>query len=212
MQQTTPYDVLRNDPKSQPAVNEVGRSASRSSRCTIALFLCVLSLVAVPGFGGDLEAIDGTALNQPRGEAIAADLEEAPSIPRISGALYPKVNNKLQQAYPVAVEHLRDNPECRDLFAALGADGLEKLSITSYRQSNLMMERSLCEGGVSAITVVECPQVRLCKRFARLGTVQAAATLIHEALHFAGMSEKPLDPQGLEPRQIDRMVKEACGF
>ena len=76
----------------------------------------------------------------------------------------------------------------------------------------MMMERSFCRGGVSAVTVVECPQVRLCKRFASLGTVHAAATLIHEALHFAGMSEKPLDPQGLEPREIDRMVKKACGF
>jgi len=162
--------------------------------------------------GGDLESIDGTTSIQPSLDATEAGFEEAPTVPRISGALYPRIHNKLQQAYPVAVEHLRNHPECRDLFAELGADGLEKLSITSYRQSTMTMERSLCRGGVSAVTVVECPQVRLCKRFASLGTLPAAATLIHEALHFAGMSEKPLDPQGLEPRQIDRMVKESCGF
>ena len=52
----------------------------------------------------------------------------------------------------------------------------------------------------------------LCKRFASLGTMQAATLIIHEALHYSGMSEWPKDPQGLEPREINNMVKKACGF
>ena len=40
----------------------------------------------------------------------------------------------------------------------------------------------------------------------------AAAVLIHEALHYAGLSEQPRDPQGMHARDIDRMVKKACGF
>jgi hypothetical protein len=169
-------------------------------------------MVAAPAVGKDPGSTVYSVSTEPTHSAVQAGFEEVRDIPRISGALYPKVHNRLQQAYPVAVKHLRNNPECRELFAELGADGLEKLSITSYRQSTMAMERGICRGGVSAVTVVECPQVRLCKRFASLGTVPAAATLIHEALHFAGMSEKPLDPNGLDPHQIDRMVKKACGF
>ena len=211
MKQTTPHDVPETPRKSKRATCQIGRAALLT-RCTFAVVLGLLAVMAAPAFGGDLESIDSTASTQPTLNAVEASFDEARDVPRISGSLYPRIHNKLQQAYPLAVEHLRDNPECRNLFAELGADGLEKLSITSYRQSTMMMERSFCRGGVSAVTVVECPQVRLCKRFASLGTVHAAATLIHEALHFAGMSEKPLDPQGLEPREIDRMVKKACGF
>jgi len=211
MKQTTPFDVPRIHRQSQPAACRIERPAP-GTLCALAVVLGLLVVTAAPALGGDLESIDASPSTQPTLDAVEISFEEALAVPRISGSLYPRIHNKLQQAYPVAVEHLRNNPECRDLFAALGADGLEKLSITSYRQSTMTMERSLCRGGVSAVTVVECPQVRLCKRFASLGTVQAATTLIHEALHFAGMSEWPKDPQGLEPTEINKMVRKACGF
>ena len=209
MQQSTPHDVPRNNHESKRCRS--GHS-TLSVRVACSIVSGLLALTAFPAVGGDLESIDGAPSTRPTLDAVETSSEEAPAVPRISGTLYPRIHNKLQQAFPIAVEHLRNNPECRDLFAELGADGLEKLSITSYRQSTMTMERSLCRGGVSAITVVECPQVRLCKRFASLGTVQAATTLIHEALHFAGMSEWPKDPQGLEPTEINKMVRKACGF
>ena len=181
-------------------------------RCTYALILCVLTITAASAFGRDRESTDGAILTQPKNNAGGASIDQARDVPRISGALYPKIHNKLQQAYPVAVDHVRNHPECRDLFAELGANGFEKLSTTLYSQSTVMMERRFCRGGVTAITVVECPSVRLCNRFASLGTVEAAKTLIHEALHFAGMSEWPKDPQGLNPREINALVKKSCGF
>jgi hypothetical protein len=52
----------------------------------------------------------------------------------------------------------------------------------------------------------------LCRGFSSLGAERAAVTLIHEALHWAGLSEKPLDKDGMDPRDIDRMVKKACGL
>jgi hypothetical protein len=36
-------------------------------------------------------------------------------------------------------------------------------------------------------------------------------TLIHEALHHAGLTEKPMDPGGMSAREIDGMVNRACG-
>ena len=35
--------------------------------------------------------------------------------------------------------------------------------------------------------------------------------LIHEALHHAGLTEQPMDPDGLTAREIDDMVGAACG-
>ena len=212
MKQTTHYDAPENHHKSTRTACRFERAAAKTSGCKFALILCLLAVAGSPAFGGDMESTDRAVPAKLTNDAVETSFDETWDEPRISGTLYPRIHNKLQQAFPVAVEHLRDNPECRDLFAQLGADGLEKLSITSYRQSTMTMERSLCRGGVSAITVVECPQVRLCKRFASLGTVQAATTLIHEALHFAGMSEWPKDPQGLEPTEINKMVRKACGF
>jgi hypothetical protein len=212
MKQTTPHDVREINHRSSHATCRFVRAAAGAPQCAVALLLVFLVVGAATVFGNDLEPIDAVVLTKPADNVVEASSDQTRETPRISGTLYPKIHNKLQQAYPVAVEHMRDNPECRDLFSQLGADGLEKLSMTSYRQSDLRMERGICRGGVSAVTVVECPQVRLCKRFASLGTVQAAATLIHEALHYAGMNEWPKDPQGLEPREIDRMVRKACGF
>ena len=36
-------------------------------------------------------------------------------------------------------------------------------------------------------------------------------TLIHEALHHAGLTEKPKDPEAMSAREIDNMVEDACG-
>ncbi len=162
-----------------------------------ALVLCVLAVTVAPAFGGDLESVDG---------------DEALGVPRVMGALAPKVRIKLQRAYLVAVDHVRNNPECRDLFAELGANGLEKLSTTLYSQSTARVERRFCQGGVNAIAFIESPLVRLCRRFASLGVEQAATVLIHEALHFAGMGEWPRDPQGLNSREINALVKRSCGL
>jgi hypothetical protein len=103
--------------------------------------------------------------------AEKAGYDQALEVPRISGALYSKNHNKLRQAFPVAVDHLRNNPECRDLIVELSADGLEKLSMTLYRQSTMMLEKRFCRDGAAAFTVIESPQVLLCKRFASLGEI-----------------------------------------
>jgi hypothetical protein len=54
--------------------------------------------------------------------------------------------------------------------------------------------------------------VGLCAQFGRIPVAEAAQVLIHEALHNAGLSEQPHDPDGLTPDEIDDMVARACGF
>jgi hypothetical protein len=118
----------------------------------------------------------------------------------------------LHEAFPVAVERVRRHPQCRNLFAQFETDGLEKLAASLYYRPTPAMEIGVCRRGAVAYTFVNRPQVGLCKGFASLNSVQAASVLIHEALHHAGLTERPGDPQGLHPRQIDSMVGEACGF
>jgi len=52
----------------------------------------------------------------------------------------------------------------------------------------------------------------LCRGFARLSGRQAAIILIHEALHFAGQSEYPIDRRAPDAVGITRMVMQSCGL
>ena len=51
--------------------------------------------------------------------------------------------------------------------------------------------------------------VGLCAQFGRIRVAEASQVLIHEALHNAGLSEQPHDPDGLTPDEIDEMVARA---
>jgi hypothetical protein len=193
MKQTTPHDGYE-------------------CRRAIALALCAATLGFASAFAGDLEPSGNSASSVANSGALGAAFNEIRVEPRISGALQKKTEEKLREAFQVAVAHVRDNPGCQDLFAQFGTDGLEKLSASLYYRSTGMMERRVCRGGVSAFTFIGSPQVRLCNHFASLATDRAAAALIHEALHFAGMTESPRDPHGPSPGDIDRMVSKACNF
>ena len=187
-------------------------TAAVALRSTVALTLLTLGMSVSPAFSGEPRPTGDAISMEASGELVTALSDEAPYEPRISGTLAPRTERMLEEAFPIAVEHVRNYPECRALFASLGADALEKLSLTLYYPSTAIMEKRVCQGGVAAFTFLESPQVRLCKRFAGLGSERAAVVLIHEALHYAGLSEKPRDPQGLDPKDIDRMVRKACGF
>jgi len=43
-------------------------------------------------------------------------------------------------------------------------------------------------------------------------TEQAAMVVIHEALHHAGLPERPHDKKAMTSGQINDMVREACGL
>jgi hypothetical protein len=124
--------------------------------------------------------------------------------------LDPLVNLKLQQAYPLALSRVQGVATCRALFDGLVADGVEKLTTTIYYAATRRLERSSCRSGSAALTIVGSPQTRLCQSFSRLSTDWAAMLLIHEALHFAGMGEKPLEPSGMTSREINLLVRRGC--
>jgi hypothetical protein len=121
--------------------------------------------------------------------------------------LTPRQTFILNNAKPVAQRALADHESCRDLFADLNrTDGAWVLANTTYRNWS---QNSNCSGN-NAFTVPNWLTVYLCSGFEALGVNDAAATLIHEGLHSAGMLESPKYPNEMTSSQIQALVEQAC--
>jgi hypothetical protein len=156
------------------------------------------------------------------GAAVAEDVDEAialavlrenrrPGSPLALGGMTDRVERTLRDAFPVAVQRVREVDSCRDLFTQLGADGVETLTSTVYRPARSERDRGICEAAdAAAFTVVDRSHTRLCARFGGRPRQTAAMILIHEALHSAGMTEQPHDPDALSSFQINRLVRRSC--
>ena len=190
----------------------VERVAPTAPNFFVALVSCVVALITLSVSGIEPAPIESRLNVVDSGYALSPGIAGPEHTPRISGKLFPPALMMLHEAFPVAIDRIRKNPECRDLFARLGSNGLEKLAASSYSRTTLVTEQAICQRGAVAYTYVNTPDVHLCRRFASLNVNQAATILIHQALHFAGLTERPADPQGFHPREIDDMVREACDF
>jgi hypothetical protein len=144
------------------------------------------------------------------GAAVSAAVLTVPS-PWIHAQTQPGVRARIQSAFAIAVARVRDNAECGALFSRLGRDGVEMLRTTLYFQVPHSFDGiSICERG-DAATFVGSPSTFVCRHFQRLGDEQAAVVLIHEALHHAGLTEYPQDPEAMTSARITRMVEKNCG-
>jgi hypothetical protein len=130
-------------------------------------------------------------------------------VPRIGGGIAPPTAAKLEAGFSLAVERLRTVPACGALFSELGADGIDALSNTYYVPADVKSELRICRRA-HGFTIVKGAPTWLCQNFARLQDHRAAAVLLHEGLHHAGLNEWPHDPDGPRPRAIDKMVEDAC--
>ncbi len=133
---------------------------------------------------------------------------------RVVGYLPQKARQQLKRALLLAVQGLGERPDCGELFAALGADGREKLQATIYSGPISSAESELCRRRhAAALTTVRGRRTIICSpTFGELRLGRAAVVLLHEALHHAGLTESPADPGAQSAREIDRMVAVACGF
>jgi hypothetical protein len=52
----------------------------------------------------------------------------------------------------------------------------------------------------------------ICRNFASVSDEMASITIIHEALHHAGLPERPGDKTAMSSVEITEMVRKACGF
>jgi hypothetical protein len=180
------------------------REARVTSRCLVA---AVVLCAALSGPALAADSVDA-AVAAP---VAAVHADGPPVTPRISSTMPSRVRDKLESAFQLAVERVREVPECNGLFNRLDTDGVETLRTTHYYPANLILENQTFRGA-SAFTQVGWTVTYLCRRFSSLSDRRAAMLVIHEALHHAGLTEAPADPDGLRPREINKMVASACGL
>jgi hypothetical protein len=169
----------------------------RVARLTVLAF-CALLLTAPGVVAGDRPD-------------VSRSREARATKPNLRGNLPGPVTRQLFLAFNLAAERVSSNASCSALFTSLGADAIELLASVHFEGATQNMSGDTCSRGrVPAFTKVGGRHVRLCPPFALLSLPDAAVTVIHEALHCAGLSEKPPDPNGLTPQEINLMVKVSC--
>jgi len=142
--------------------------------------------------------------------AAVGNSSVAPS-PRVSGKMSTRVGAKLESAFALAARQVDSRPACRELFTRLGCDGMSQLSTTLYYQASPERERGICRRALAS-THVGSPATSLCSRYDSLTDTEAAMVVLHEALHWSGLTERPMDPNGMSANDINEMVREACGL
>ena len=160
----------------------------------------------------DASAAVVAAANTAVSSTTSDDVVPAVYQPSMSPKLSTINRRKISDAFEVALERIREVPECRNLFTDLGADGETALSMVVF----LPVGRAEARGGVcrgsSAYTIVGGGPVWVCRDFSRLSDTQAAMVIVHEALHHAGLNEYPKDPEAMTSREINAMVMDHCGL
>jgi len=186
--------------------------------------VCAIVLSAGGAWAGEIvEASEGAVPVAVAAVAVADAVgNEGPTTPWIHSSMPKSVSAKIGAGFELAVERVREVESCGDLFAELGADGLEILSkslyhpVDSYRRQIEVCGRNpgvTFEGATTlAFTSFSGRRTWICRHFARVSKETAAIALIHEALHNAGLHEKPRDRMAMSSLEITRMVKRACEF
>jgi hypothetical protein len=132
--------------------------------------------------------------------------------PKINASMSTKNRDQLVVGFQVALDKLREVPECSELFSELGADGIDTLGKVYFFPIGYHEAKAdVCHGTV-AYTMVGGGPTWVCRDFWRLSDDQAAMIIIHEALHYAGLPERPGDPDAMTSAGINRMVIKNCGL
>jgi hypothetical protein len=172
------------------------RVDARAKRSGGVAMLALLVAAATPVVGANRETV----------ETLSVGVE-----PNVRWGVMPDVGLKIRTGFAVAVGRAREIPECAALFSEFGADPVELLGRALYYPAALNRNNLACRNGAQAFTPVGSPITWVCDRFARLDTDKAALVLLHEALHFAGLTEQPHDPRAMTSSEINDMVKDRCG-
>lgn len=146
-----------------------------------------------------LEAPSG-ASPEPREPVSGSPIDRVPGLDLRESA-------KLRAAHKLASRRVREHPSCVALFDVTGRSGESTLSTMEFS----LHGGDICRRGVAATTTVGGSLTRLCGDWLpRLDRYELATLLIHEALHQAGMSEWPHDPDGMRSQEINEMVSSRC--
>ena len=122
------------------------------------------------------------------------------------------VGAQLQIARELAVTRLQEQERCRDLFLANDANGIDLLRNSTFRLATPTEHERVCRRRRAALfTHIAGSEIVVCTgEFQRLPVRHRAAMLLHEALHHAGVSEQPFDPDALTSAELTRLVELRC--
>ena len=150
---------------------EIGYPAARvevlfAARWAV-LCLCFLAANVPAAWGADsLEAVSGAI--DPVGMAAPSGGSLTGLDPRITSDMSHKNREQLIVSFRVALDRVRDVPECGDLFSELGADGIETLNRVLFVPIGREEFRTkVCDGNI-AYTFVGGGPVWICREFSRL--------------------------------------------
>ena len=186
--------------------------------------VCVMLISASGSWAGEIvEASGGGAPFAVAAVAVSVVVgDEDPVKPWIHASMPKRVSARLEAGFELAVERVREVESCGDLFAELGADPLETLTtgiylpVDSYRREVEVCGRNSATSSKGAenlaYTTVGGAPTWICRQLARVSNETAAVAVIHEALHHAGLTERPHDRMAMSSIEITRMVKRACEF
>lgn len=193
-------------------------------RAVSALAACILCVASVSWGGDDTDGGGAVASAAVAAVAVAAAVpfEKPPVEPWIHKNMSDGVRAKLEAGFGLAIERVREIESCNDLFARLGQDGVEMLRtslyfpVDSYRREIEVCGRNPRTTSLTAqnlsYTQVGAAATWVCLHFSRVSEKTAAVALIHEALHHAGLTERPHDRMAMSSVEITEMVTKACGF
>jgi hypothetical protein len=194
------------------------REALMTARSFVALVIAVIGIqiTAEAGDNNIALAVDSrpgaATIATASATTVAAAFDTPQTIdPWIHPSMPSNMQDKLRTAFETAVARVQEVPECGGLFAKLGADPVESLSRPLYFPAGPYKETTRCSRA-AAFTYVGDRPTKLCRRFETLSDDWAAVIVVHEALHGAGLTERPSDPKAMSSGAINKMVRKACGL
>lgn len=130
--------------------------------------------------------------------------------PNVRLGVAPTVAMKLRAGFDLALDRVERESACRALFADLGAEARDAFGGTLYYGSTSAQEDGRCRDAY-AVTQIRSAVTWVCQgNFVDVRLEHAARILIHEALHRAGLPERPQAPDAMSGREIDALIRSRC--
>lgn len=152
-------------------------------------------------------------------EPSSNSLPSSTGVVEIEPWIHPRMDDglraRVEMAFEIAAERVQEVEACAELFTEFGVDAKETLGsalywpVISYRDV-----KKICGRRTLAFTFVDSPLTFMCPDFEGVSDQRAAQIIIHEALHNAGLKEKPqyAGVGAKSPAAIDSMVAKSCNF
>jgi hypothetical protein len=174
----------------------------------------LISAVQVCGEEPEDAAIAGKLLAPDAATRVTyADVVSPPRGPEpwIHPSMPDAMRNKIERAFEIAAQRLRQRPECAGLFSPFGAIGVDLLASSLYLPADPRRQTTRCRHAF-AVTEVGGPTTWICRKVTAHSDERVAVALIHEALHSAGLCEYPQNRTAMLSGEINNLVMESCGL